>query len=194
MKTVFIYLVLLLLFRIVSNAQVSYPNTVEAYRCDKPIKLDGILDEDCWRKAQRVTNFTQRELYEGEPATERTECAVVFTPETLYVGFWCYESEPGGLTNKEMKRDFQYWYEDNFEVIFDTFWDKRNGYVFVVNPNGARSDVMIKDEGKGFNLDWDGIWDAEVMIADSGWFGEMAIPFATLKFPNMEEVICLYQL
>jgi hypothetical protein len=83
-----------------------------------------------------------------------------------------------------MKRDFPYWEEDNFEVIFDTFFDKRNGYVFVVNPNGARADVQITDEGKGFNIDWDGVWDAAVRTNDRGWFAEMAIPFSTLQFPE----------
>jgi hypothetical protein len=90
------------------------------------------------------------------------------------------------ITAKYMKRDFQYWLDDNFEVIFDTFHDKRNGYVFVINPNGARSDVMILDEGKGFNIDWNGIWDAETVINDEGWFGEMIIPFSTLKFKDID--------
>lgn len=188
-QTLYCVVIFLLLFATTSAAQVSMPNTVTACKCRSSIKLDGIADEECWQKAQRVTNFTQRELHEGEPVTERTEAAVVFTPETLYVAFWCYERLPGVLTNKEMKRDFIYWTEDNFEVIFDTFYDKRNGYVFVVNPNGARSDVMIKDEGKGFNMDWDGVWDAEVIRADSGWFGEMAIPFSTLKFSEQTQQV-----
>ncbi len=165
-------------------SQVSEPNIVSAYRISTDIELDGKLDEAPWYIAQRITNFTQRELYEGSPVTERTECAVLYDNENLYIGFWCYDSEPDKLTARYMKKDFPYWEEDNFEVIFDTFDDDRNGYVFVVNPNGARSDVLVLDEGKGFNIDWDGIWDASVTRNENGWFGEMRIPFSTLKFPD----------
>ncbi|MFP4529456.1 MAG: DUF5916 domain-containing protein [Candidatus Kapaibacterium sp.] len=160
------------------------PNEVVAQRADKPIKLDGRLDEEAWQKAQRITNFTQRELYEGEPATEPTECAVVYTDDYIYIAAWCWETSGGRLAAKYMKRDFPYWEEDNFEVIFDTFFDKRNGYVFVVNPNGAMADVQITDEGKGFNIDWDGVWDSAVEVNEYGWFVEIAIPFSTLKFPE----------
>ena len=173
----------------ISISQVSIPNIITAMKIDNEIKLDGILDEDCWKNAQIVSNFTQREQNEGEPVTERTEVAIVFTAETLYVGFWCYDKEPDNFVAKQMKRDFDYWTDDNFEVIFDTFNDDRNGYVFVVNPNGARADVLITNEGANFNFDWNGIWDAVVTQNDNGWFGEIAIPFSTLKFLNSDEQI-----
>ena len=166
----------------IAIAQVSLPNVCIAIRIDEPIALNGILDEKCWGYAPRITNFTQRELNEGEPITERTEVAIVYTTDKLFLGVWCYESEPDKITAKYMQRDFPYWLDDNFEVIFDTYHDKRNGYIFVINPNGARSDVQITDEGKGFNINWNGVCDAAVMIADSGWFAEIEIPFSTLKF------------
>ena len=179
----------LLLNAIFCFSQRSLPDTIKAVKIYGQLKLDGVPDEDLWQKAQIVTNFTQRELNEGEPVTELTKAALLYDDENIYIGAWCYDREPGKITAKYMKRDFPYWFDDNFEVIFDTFHDKRNGYVFVVNPNGARSDVMILDEGKGFNIDWNGVWDAEAVINDEGWFAEMVIPFSTLKFKNEEEQI-----
>lgn len=175
-----------LLFVLGNNAfsQTSMPNVSIAFRIPEPIKLDGNLTEKYWRFAPRITNFTQRELNEGSPVTERTEVAVVYTTESIFLGVWCYESEPDKLTAKYMQRDFPYWLDDNFEVIFDTYHDKRNGYVFVINPNGARSEVQITDEGKGFNQNWNTVWDAAVMVADSGWFAEIEIPFSSLKYPK----------
>lgn len=165
------------------QAQVSIPNIVRPLRVGKKhIKLDGKLEEGCWQEAQRITNFHQREVFEGQKVTERTEVAVCYSETEIYIGFWCYESDIDGIVAKHMERDFNYWNDDNFEIIFDTFHDKRNGYVFVVNPNGARSDVLITDEGKGFNKDWNGIWDARVIINEKGWFGEIVIPFSTLKY------------
>ncbi|MCX7736623.1 MAG: carbohydrate binding family 9 domain-containing protein [Candidatus Kapabacteria bacterium] len=165
-------------------SQVSYPNTIKPLKLEKAPNFDGILDDDCWSKSQRISNFTQRELNEGEKATERTEVSLVYTNAEIFIGVWCYQSPPLKFTAKYMKRDFNYWEDDNFEVLFDTFFDKRNGYIFVINPNGARADVQITDEGRGFNIDWNGIWDAEVIRSDTGWFAEIRIPFSTLKFSN----------
>ncbi|MDQ1265341.1 MAG: hypothetical protein QG635_491 [Bacteroidota bacterium] len=163
-------------------AQVSLPNEIKAYKTNEVIKLDGRLDEQCWGSAVRITNFTQREQDEGAKPTERTEVAAVYTRDALYFGIWCFDSQPDELSAKNMKRDFIYWEEDNFEILLDTFWDKRNGYVFVINPNGARSDVQITDEGKGFCMDWNGVWDAAVENNEQGWFAEIKIPFSSLKY------------
>ena len=45
--------------------------------CNEQIKLDGKLDEQCWRQAIKIENFIQREQNEGVPATEKTLIAVV---------------------------------------------------------------------------------------------------------------------
>jgi hypothetical protein len=46
-----------------------------------------------------------------------------------------------------MQRDFYFDTEDNFEVIISPFIDKRNGYLFVINPNGARADALVPSLG-----------------------------------------------
>ncbi|MCP2520416.1 carbohydrate binding family 9 domain-containing protein [Candidatus Aminicenantes bacterium AC-335-B20] len=181
----FSYIILFFIISVVSDyGQTSIPNTIKALRIYSKIKLDGILIEDAWSRAQKISNFTQRELNEGEPATERTEVAIVYTEKTLYIGVWCYDSEPNKLVAKEMKRDFNFDTEDNFEVIIDTYHDRRNGYLFVINPNGARADVLVTDEGRRMNKDWNGVWDVAVKVNKQGWFAEIEIPFSTLKFPQ----------
>ena len=56
-------------------------------------------------------------------------------------------------------RDAELENEDHVGIVLDTSQDGRSGYVFVVNPRGARYDALI-EEGAGENSDWDGIWDA----------------------------------
>lgn len=56
-----------------------------------------------------------------------------------------------------MKRDFGWGGDDNFEMIISMFNDNRNGYLFVTNPNGARADVLVTEEGEGFNMSWNGV-------------------------------------
>lgn len=164
------------------HAQTSQPNVIHAQYTNEAIKLDGRLDEPVWKKATHIGNFTQRELNIGEPATERTEVAIIYTARTLYIGFWGYDSEPDKLVAREMKRDFEFDLEDNFEVIIDTYNDDRNGFLFVVNPNAARADVQVINNGESENEFWNGVWNAKTTVTDQGWFAEIQIPFSTLKF------------
>jgi hypothetical protein len=73
-------------------AQHCQPDVLKALKIESPIKLDGVLDEPAWAKAQPISNFTQRELNENAPATERTEVAVLYNRKELYIGVWCFDS------------------------------------------------------------------------------------------------------
>lgn len=170
-------------------AQTSIPNVIQAIRTEDNLSIDGSLSEPVWQKAKHIEHFTQRELHEGQPATERTEVAVVYDLDYLYIGVWCYDREPGKLVAQKMKRDFDYDTEDNFEIIIDTYHDQRNGYLFVTNPNGARTDALIQDNGRYSNTDWDGVWMVKTQVTGKGWFAEFAIPFSTLRFSSAEKQV-----
>ncbi len=181
MKQSLIFFLIILLSNNIFG-QHSKPDTLTAMFCENQIKLDGKLDEDCWSQAISIENFTQREQNEGEPATEKTRVAVVYTTNEIYFGIWCYDSEPDKISAQQMARDFNWRSDDNVEIMLSTFNDNRNGYLFATNPNGAMADVWVTDEGKDWNKDWNGVWDVAVDINEQGWFIEMVIPFSTLKF------------
>ncbi|MBW3544784.1 MAG: carbohydrate binding family 9 domain-containing protein [Bacteroidetes bacterium] len=171
-----------LFFQQLVYAQTSEPDTILAKFIQEPIRLDGALNEPAWQEAMRISNFTQRELNVGEPATELTAVAMLYTEKNLYIGLWAYDSQPEKIIAREMKRDFDFDLEDNFEVIIDTYNDDRNGFLFVINPNAARADVQVLNNGESENIFWDGVWNAKTTITDKGWFAEIVIPFSTLKF------------
>jgi len=153
-----------------------------SYRVKEKITVNGDLSEPAWKKAVGISNFTQRELNFGEPATEKTVVKILYDQKNLYVGVWCYDHEPGKLTAGQLKRDFDPDTDDNFAMIIDTYGDRRNGYVFVTNPNGARLDAMIIDNGRNANVDWNGVWTVKTRKTDQGYFAEFEIPFSTLRF------------
>lgn len=155
---------------------------LEARPAAGPIVLDGNLDEKAWSDAPAGSDFVQREPDTGKPVSQRTEVRVVFSSTTLYIGLSCYDSEPSKIITKEMQRDQKLWRDDAVDVVLDTFDDDRNAYLFETNPNGARTDALITDEGRDFNLDWNGVWEVAARKTDQGWFAEMAIPFTTLRF------------
>ena len=43
-------------------------------------------------------------------------------------------------------------------MLFDTFHDKRNGYIFYANAIGGLADSQVTDEGPP-NADWNTVWD-----------------------------------
>jgi len=164
--------------------------SLEAKFTEEKIVLDGKLNEEVWQKAAKLNQFTQRELFVGEPASERTEVAVLYDEHNLYIGVWCYDSEPDKIVAKELRRDFSYGLDDNFIVIIDTYLDKRNGFMFVTNPNAARADLQVFNNGGSTNSFWNGVWDVRTTRTEQGWFAEFEIPFYALKYrPNEGEQV-----
>ena len=177
-----------ILFIFVFGTQVIYsqhsePDTLEAFKISEKIKFDGVLSEPFWQQARHISNFTQRDLNYGEPVSERTEVAVLYERNTLYLGVWCYQKDVSKIVAKNMNRDFDYETDDNFQVVISPFNDNRNGYLFVINPNGAIADIQVYG-GEDGNEDWNGVWDTKTTITDQGWFAEIYIPFSTLQFKN----------
>ncbi len=154
----------------------------KALRVDAPITLDGQLDEAVWQQAEPAVEFIQQEPDTGQPASQRTEVRVVYTSRILYVGVMCFDQEPDKIIAKEMQRDASLWRDDAVDILFDTFDDDRNAYLFETNPNGARTDLLITDEGRFVNVEWDGVWEVKAAHTDQGWSAELAIPFSTLRF------------
>jgi hypothetical protein len=151
-----------------------------------PIHLDGSLSEKCWESAQVISDFTQRELTEGAAPTEKTEVRIIHDEGTLYIGIKCFDSQPDAILHKELKWDTALGSDDKIGVVIDTYHDKRQGFGFSVNPNGARDDgTFLSDQA--LNYQWDGIWEAASKITDYGWSSEIAIPFKTLRFPTTDQ-------
>ena len=156
--------------------------SIEALAIDQPIVVDGRLDEPAWRRAEVGAGFRQREPREGAPASERTEFSIAYTPTTLYVALRAFDRAPGKIIAKEMERDAELASDDSFVLVFDTFLDGRNSFAFATNPNGARHDALVTDEGRDVNTEWDGVWSVKARRTTDGWTAEIAIPFATLRF------------
>ncbi len=162
------------------SCQQSIPNTIHAAFITGKIKFDGSLNDSIWQKAQGISNFTQRELDFGKAATQQTETAILYDKTNLYIGVWCYQNPENIITSKYLQRDFDYFSDDNFQVLISPMNDHRNAYLFVINPNGARNDAEIS--GINVNQDWNGVWDAKTTRTAEGWFAEIVIPFNTLQF------------
>ena len=156
--------------------------TVRAMRAGEPLRIDGRLDEAIYAATEAITGFVQQEPDEFKPATERTESWVFFDEDFIYVSARCWESHPERRVANEMRRDTnQLRQNDTFLVLFDTFHDRRNGYIFYANPIGGLADSQVTDEGAP-NTDWNTVWNVKTGTFDGGWTIEMAIPFKSLRY------------
>ncbi len=150
------------------------------------IRLDGILDEPAWHMSPPATGFVQSEPDEGLPATERTEVRIAYDEDYIYIGAYLYDSQADAVVVKDIRKDFRMDNQDTFEVIFDTFADRRNGYLFATNPAGARADQQVTNEGRETNASWDAPWSVKTQRVADGWTVEMQIPFRVLRSTSAE--------
>ena len=162
--------------------------TARAVRIDSPIVLDGILDEEAWQSAEPITGFIQSMPDAGAPATEETIVRVVYDDRRVYIGALMLDSDPQGIIHQFLEQDYETHDDDVFAVTLDTFLDRRDSFMFLVNPNGAVKDGQTFDNSRTTNLAWEGVIEVETTIHEEGWTVELAIPFTTLRFdPGKEE-------
>ena len=156
-------------------------------RISEPPRIDGRLDDAVWQLGTPIGELTQIEPELGVPPTEATEVRFVHDDDHLYMAIRCFDREPRRIVNTTRERDALLEVDDRVEIVFDTFLDRRNAFFFQINPGGSKGDALITNNGNNFNKPWDGIWDGEARVDDSGWTAELALPFKTLNFAPGQE-------
>lgn len=170
------------------------PRLLATVTAERP-KIDGRLDDPCWQTAPVTQEFTQVDPMEGAIPTERTELRVVYDSDYLYVAVRCFDREPDKIVAAQLQNDAPVSTDDTVSLVFDTFGQMRDGYLFIVTPRGAKYDSLVATGGP--KAEWDAIWDADGKIDAEGWVAEFAIPFKSLSFQpggapwgfNVERVI-----
>ena len=156
--------------------------TLRAVRVDD-LTVDGVLDEPVYQQVPAAAGFIMQEPREGPPATEETEVWVLFDDDNLYLVVRCWNSAPESeWIIRDMRRDsFNVTSGEYVGVLLDTFYDRRSGYNFGINPIGGRIDMQMTNE-RDFNMDWNPIWELRTGRFDGGWTIEAAFPFKSLRY------------
>ncbi len=153
-------------------------------KIDTDIKIDGVLDEAGWQTADATSNFWQYFPSDSLQASGGTEISMTYDDHFLYVAVKCYSSG-NDFVIPSMKRDFEFFGNDNLSLLFDTYNDKTNAFVFGINPYGVRREFYVSNGGRqptDGNGSWDNKWFGESKIYDDHWIAELAIPFNTFRF------------
>ena len=168
--------------------------TIRAVRIDEPLHIDGSLDESVYGEIRSISGFVQIEPEDGAPASQQTEVWLLFDDTNVYVVARLWESDLDRMVATEMRHDAVPALAENELVLvsFDTFYDRRTGYVFFCNPLGGRGEAQIPSENQA-NINWNGIWETAAGRFDGGWTVEMAVPFKTLRYPGDESQVWGFQ-
>lgn len=147
-----------------------------------PIRLDGHLREEAWARAPVIRDLTTIEPLEGERPRAQTLVRVLASPRVLVIGIQALDPDPRGIVSTSKARDPELRSEDYVRIVLDPFLDGRSGYVFAVNPGGARYDALVARRGEGEDARWDAVWEAATARDSRGWSAEIRIPLQSLRF------------
>ena len=171
--------------------------------------IDGRVNDAIWNSVQPYSTFTQQDPNEGAPASEKTEVRVIVGNGNVYVGIIAFDSDPSKIIVSQARRDASLNDTDSIVMVFDTFNDTQNAFVFGTNPLGIEYDGQVAREGQtsgvqvggggggnssgttrggisAFNPNWDGDWTVRSQITERGWESEIAIPLKTLRYQTGE--------
>ncbi|MFD0861177.1 DUF5916 domain-containing protein [Sungkyunkwania multivorans] len=182
MRTAFF--LLLSIFTIGSSISQQKQFTVKYTQTN--FKIDGILDEPAWAEAESAHEFQQYFPSDSVAAIEQTDIKMLYDKRTLYIGIRL-ETSGADFIVPSLERDFRAGGNDNISILFDTFNDGTNAFLFGMNPLGVQREGLISGGGsdlRGFSTTWDVKWQGEARIFEDHYIVEMAIPLTSLKFKD----------
>ena len=168
-------------------AQISAPKSMSALKIktEEAPKLDGVLDEDVWLKADIATNFVSFSPNPGVPCSQKTEVRILYDDEALYVGAYMFDTAPDSILKQLTVRD-GFGNSDYFSLAIGCYQDGQNGFEFGITPAGVQRDNRISLTN-GEDNSWNAVWQCNTSITDKGWVAEYKIPYSALRFPEKEE-------
>jgi hypothetical protein len=169
------------------------PKSTNVPRIVAKVNIDGVLDEQAWQKAARLTPLLRNDTM--TPARAATEVRVWYDQAALYLGWICEDYD---IQATFTQRDSRFWEEEVVE-FFVTPSTLDRYFELQWNPLGGTFDAIIANDlapdgrSKQFKGDWS--YTAATMTfavkvdgsvqnssdRDRRWTVEARIPFADLK-------------
>jgi hypothetical protein len=123
------------------------PNTASATvasstRATSAPVLDGKTDDAAWANAQVIDKFLEYEPKPGAETRFKTEVRVVHDEKNLYVLARMFDPAPDSIISLLSRRDVRT-QSEQVKLMIDSYYDRRTGYEFIVNPAGVKRDFYV---------------------------------------------------
>ena len=148
--------------------------------CAEPPRIDGTLDDLCWRSATRASGFYR---YGGGIASaQQTEAWICADRTHLYFAFHCLDSRPDLIRTSMTQRNGNTNHDDFIGMDIDSQGSRHGFSTFIVTARGTQYETL--EGGTADNITWAGDWKTAVKRTKDGWNCEISIPYALLRYPR----------
>jgi hypothetical protein len=167
-------------------------------KTDKPLKIDGKLDEAAWKEVPSTGAFVN--TMNGAPSELGTEAKLLWDDKYLYVAF---ENADTDVWSSLTKRDDKLWTQETVELMIDADGNGKGYVELQVAPNGNVFDTYLPQyrkyedsiDPKRKPYSWNSRVNAKVVVdgtlnkhedKDRSWTVELALPLEDVKGMDTE--------
>ena len=139
---------------------------------DKPVTIDGKLDDAFWETSTQLTDFVDEIGKQG-----KTTLQLGYDSKYLYLGVLCETKDPQALVSRSPTgaRDEKVWGGHCIDFKIDV---QGKAWQFLVAPSGALMDL---EDG---NVKWNAPCDVKAAVVDNGYRVEMRIVYGAFHLPS----------
>jgi len=156
------------------------------HRAEGPIRIDGDLSDPGWKNAAKYDNWVEGSPGDNIPPKVKTVAYLTYDDRNFYIGIRCEDPDPKKIRAPYVERDNVIGTDDNIAVFLDTRNDKRTAMELRVSPRGIQADGIYDDANGNEDFSPDYFYETAAKIDATGWSAEYAIPFSSLRYPNLD--------
>ena len=161
---------------------------------DPTVTIDGRLDEAAWTGAAVLRGFSQYVPNDNRPAEDSTVALVWYSSSAIYFGIRAWQDSTSVRATLADRDNIAG--DDYVQVVLDPLGDRRQAFVFGVNPLGIQSDGTLSDAPRRsiditnssltgaytVDLNPDFVYTSKGRLTSWGYEIEMRIPFKSLRY------------
>ncbi|WP_299761105.1 DUF5916 domain-containing protein [uncultured Pontibacter sp.] len=160
----------------------NYPQkNLQALRVDQALKIDGVLDEPMWQRAEIATQFIKNRPNPGPLEKHPTEVRILYDDAAIYIGAIMHDVSQDSIFRELGRRD-DLGNTDFFGIFLDTYLDEINGFGFLVTPAGVQLDARYSSNGEDWS--WNAVWESSTKLNETSWVAELKIPYSAIRFSS----------
>ena len=146
------------------------------------IKIDGILDEEGWLKADEAKDFHMKWPNDIGRPTRNTFVKITYDDHFIYFGIKALDTNY--YIAQTLKRDQGIYESDAISIAIDPVNQRTNGFLFSITPYNVQTEELVNvgAPSEELSFSWDNKWYSATSRHPTYWIAEIAIPFHTLRF------------